>query len=104
MGKMMRRSTRRIWVSIAVGAIIVLLPVLLDLFKGPIAAKAIFSSFPLWIDVVGLVVTAGLIGAFTYWSAKLISAPDTSVATARENRQSMLNLVQNKWITGFLEN
>src|SRR5260370_5530559 len=100
----MRRSTRRIWVSIAVGTIIVLLPILLDLFKAPIATTAIFSSFPLWIDVVGLVVTASLISGFTYWSAKLMSPPDTPIATAHENRHSMLNLLQTHWITGCLEN
>jgi predicted NACHT family NTPase len=90
--------------SIAVGAIIVLLALLLDLFKTPIAPTAIFSSFPLWIDVAGLVVTAGLMSALTYWSSKLISPPETPVTIARENRQRMLKRVQTKWITNFLEN
>src|SRR5256885_3615037 len=98
MGKMMRRSARRIWGYIAVGAVLVLLPVLLDLFKGPVSG--LISSFPLWIDVVGLVVIASLYAAFAFWYEKLKPASDTSVA----NRQSILNRVQNKWITGFLEN
>lgn len=97
---MMRLGTRRIWVSLAVGAIIALLPILLDLFKAPIVPTAIFSSFPLWLDVVGLVVTASLISALTYWFSKLISPPDTSITS----RQRILKLIENNWITGFLEN
>ena len=98
----MRRSTsRRIWLSIAVGAIIFLLPVLLDLFKAPIASTATFSSFPLWIDVVGLVVIASLFSGLTYWSTKLISPSETPAAAASENRQRMLERIQIQWIRGF---
>jgi len=101
----MRRSTsRRIWLSIAVGAIIFLLPVLRDLFKAPNASTATFSSFPLWIDVVGLVVTASLFSGLTYWSTKLISPSETPRAAASENRQRMLERDQIQWIRGFLEN
>ena len=71
--------------------------------QAPITSIATLSSLPLWLAVVGLFVAALLFGILTYWSAKLI-APSETHADASENRQRMLRRVENKWITGFLEN
>jgi hypothetical protein len=62
------------------------------------------SHLPLWIIAVGIVALVALSIVFGLWQEKLKSTPETLVAAAHENRQSMLNRVQNKWITGFLEN
>ena len=98
-GKIMRRSTRRFWAYIVVSTIVILLPVLLDLFKGPVAGY--FSSAQLW--TLGFVFI-GITVVFYFLNEKFKDAPDTAAAEADENRHNMLNRVQNKWITGFLEN
>ncbi len=87
---------------IIAGAIISFLLLLLDVLKGAFAS--IFPHLPLWIILVSIVVVIVLTTTFGLWYERLKSTPETLAAAARENRQRMLKLVQNEWITGFLEN
>jgi hypothetical protein len=98
----MRQISKRTWLLIVVGMITALLLLLLDILKGALAG--VFSSLPLWIILVSVVVVAGLAVAFGLWQERLKSTPETLTVAARENRQIMLDRVQNKWITGFLKN
>src|SRR6266849_1801965 len=98
----MRQISRRTMLIIIAGAIISFLLLLLDVLKGAFAS--IFPHLPLWIILVSIVVVIVLTTTFGLWYERLKSTPETLAAAARENRQRMLKLVQNEWITGFLEN
>jgi hypothetical protein len=98
----MRQISKRTWLLIVVGMITALLLLLLDILKETLAG--VFSSLPLWIILVSIVVVAGLAVAFGLWQERLKSTPGVPEAVARENRQIMLGRVQTTWITGFLEN
>src|SRR5712692_5951894 len=98
----MRRLSRRTVLIIIAGTIISLLLLLLDVLKGAFAS--IFPHLPLWIILVSIVVVIVLATTFGLWYDRLKSTPETLAAAARDNRQIMLGRVQNKWITGFLEN
>jgi hypothetical protein len=98
----MRRISKSTWLLIIAGTIFALLGLLLDLLKGALAST--FPSLPLWVILVSIVVVIVLATAFGLWQEKLKSTPETLAAVTRENRQTLLNLVQNTWITGFLEN
>ena len=98
----MRQIAKRTWLLIVVGTITALLLLLVDLLKGALAPG--LSHLPLWIIAVGIVALVALSVAFGLWQEKLKSTPETLAAVLRENRQIMLDRVQNKWITGFLEN
>ncbi len=98
----MRQISRRTPLIIIVGTIASLLVVLTSLLVSTLTG--IFSSLPLWIILVSIFVVAILATAFGLWYERMKSTPGTLAAAARENRQRVLELVQNKWITGFLEN
>src|SRR5260370_38696897 len=98
----MRQISKRTWLLIVVGMITALVLLLLDILKETLAG--VFSSLPLWIILVSIVVVAGLAVAFGLWQERLKSTPGVPEAVAREDRQIMLGRVQTTWITGFLEN
>jgi DNA polymerase III delta prime subunit len=99
---MMRRTSRSTWLILVVGTISALFLLLLDLLKGALASK--FPSLPLWIIVMSIVVVIVLATAIGLWYERLKSTPDTSAATARENRQFILSQVQNNRVADILEN
>jgi NACHT domain-containing protein len=98
----MRKISRRTVLIIVVGTIASLLVALTSLLVSTLTG--IISSLPLWIILVSIVVVIVLATALGLWYERLKSTPETLTAAARENRQRMLKLVQNQWITGFLEN
>jgi DNA polymerase III delta prime subunit len=102
MGKTMRQISRRTVLIIIAGTIISLLLLLLDVLK--VVVTNIFPPLPPWVILVSIVVVIVLATAVSLWYERLKSTPETLAAAARENRQRMLKLVQNQWITGFLEN
>jgi len=96
---MMRRISRKTWLLMVAVAIALLseLAVLLN----SIATGAIVSSWP--VLVAAFIVTAS-IPILLFLQEKLNSTLEARTAAALKNRQHMLDLVQNKWITSFLEN
>src|SRR5260370_24168089 len=97
----MRQISRRTVLIILAGTIVSLLLLLLDVLKGAFAS--IFPHLPLWVILVSIVVVIVLATAFGLWYERLKSTPET-LAAVQENRQRILQRVQTKWITGFLEN
>jgi len=87
----MGKISKRTWLLIIVGVITSLLVLLVDLLKGALAPS--LSHLPLWIIAVGIVALIALSIVFGLWQEKLKSTPETLVAAAHENRQSMLNRV-----------
>ncbi len=97
----MRQTSQRTVLIIIVGAIASLLVALTSLLVSTLTG--IISSLPLWMILVSIVVVIVLATAFGLWYERLKSTPET-LAAVQENRQRMLQRVQTKWITGFLEN
>src|SRR2546423_13757560 len=95
----MRRLPRSTWVAIVIAGILMMLGSVM----GNIGATALTWLSP-WIALVLFVlISVSLIGV-SLWQDRQKAASEPSAAEARENRQVMLSRVQNKWITGFLEN
>ena len=69
--------------------IVILLPVLLDLFKGPVAGY--FSSAQLW--TLGFVFI-GITAVFLFLNEKFKDAPDTAAAEADESLRRRYHLAQ----------
>ena len=95
-----------VWFWTAIGLVLILniVTALLTTKSSDISGTALG-----WIRDHLLLALAGLVLLLVltwvvYYLGRPESTPDTSAATAHENRQSMLNLVENIWITGFLEN
>src|SRR5450759_3056476 len=96
---MMRRISRKIFLRIV--TIVIAFLSELTVLLNSIATGAIVSSWPFL--VAAFVVTAS-IPIFLVVQEKLNSTPEDRAAAALKTRQRMLDLVRNKWITGFLEN
>ena len=95
----MRRLPRATWIAIVVTGILVTLgSVMVN-----IGAPALTWLSPKVALVLFVLISLSLIG-FSLWQERQKAASEPSAAAARENRQIMLGRVQNKWITGFLEN
>ncbi len=96
---MRRRLPQATWIAIVVIGILTLLGSVM----GNIGATALTWLSP-WVALVLFVlISVSLIGV-SLWQERQKAASELSAAEARENRQVMLSRVQNKWITGFLEN
>lgn len=95
----MRRLPRATWIAIVVMGILAMLGSVM----GNIGAPALTWLSP-WVALVLFVlISLALIGV-SLWQEWQKAASEPSAAYARENRRIMLGRVQNKWITGYLEN
>ncbi len=95
----MRRLPRATWIGIVITGILTLLGSVM----GNIGASALTWLSPQVALALFVLISVSLIGV-SLWQARKKAASEPSAADARENRQIMLGRVQNKWITGFLEN
>lgn len=95
----MRRLPRSTWIAIVSAGILVMLGSVM----GNIGATALTWLSPKVALVLFVLISLSLIG-FSLWQEKQKASSEPSAADAHENRQIMLSRVQNKWITGFLEN
>jgi len=92
----MRRISRKaLWLILTIA----LLSVLVGLLTSPAAGA--FTHLSPWI---ALVIVFGATILIALLQSLQQSASDMPETIARENRQIMLDRVQTKWITGFLEN
>ena len=100
-GKMIPRTSRRIWLTVIVNTIATLLLALLGLFGSTLAG--IISSLPLWFILVSRVALAGLAAASTLWYERLKSPPTMPMAEAfsPKARRRMLGLVPGKMDHGI---
>src|SRR3989442_172378 len=96
---MIRQIPRATWITISVTGILTMLLSLL----GNVGAPALTWLSPKLALVLFVLISLALI-AFSLWQEGQKSASEGSEAEARENHRIMLARVQNKWITGFLEN
>jgi hypothetical protein len=95
----MRRLSRATWIAVGVSGIFTMLLSLL----GNIGAAALTWLSPQLALFLFVLISLVLIGV-SYWQEKQKAASEPSAAESRMNRRIMLDRVQAKWITGFLEN
>jgi protein-S-isoprenylcysteine O-methyltransferase Ste14 len=96
---MIRQIPRATWIAISVIGILTMLLSLL----GNVGAPALTWLSPRLALVLFVLISLALI-AFSLWQEGQKSDSEPSEAEARENHRIILARVQNKWITGFLEN
>ncbi len=96
--------TKKTWLIIIISTITYLLVQLVSSLTGTLTG--LFSSLPLWIVLVNIVIIAVLATTFGLWGEHLKSSPTMPLteALSREYRKKLLDSVEDQWITHFLEN
>jgi DNA polymerase III delta prime subunit len=96
--------TKKTWLIIIISTITYLLLQLVSLLTG--ALTGLFSSLPLWILLVNIVIIAVLATTFGLWGEHLKSSPTMPLteALSREHQKRLLKGVEDKWINHFLNN
>ncbi len=100
---MMQRIPKKSWLLLLFIALVSIIALLIDVLKGDLASR--FPALPLPIILLGLAALIVLDAVVAMLLEKQKAPPTMPQAEAlsSENRQRMLNLVQEKWITGFLK-
>src|SRR5439155_8252695 len=95
----MRRLPRATWITIVVTGILIML----NSVMGNIGATAL-TWLPPWVALVLFVlISLSLIG-FSLWQERQKATSEAlAIVALQKQRQNMLDRVQNKWITSFLE-
>ncbi len=95
--------TKKTWLIIIISTITYLLLQLVNLLTG--ALTGLFSSLPLWILLVNIVIIAVLATTFGLWGERLKSSPvPLTEAFSRKDQKALLDRMEDKWIDHFLEN
>jgi NACHT domain len=95
----MRRLPRAIWISIVIIGILTMLATVM----GNIGTAALTWLSPQVALVLFVLISLALIGV-SLWRERQEATSELSPDDTRNYREIMLNLIQNTWITGFLEN